>query len=253
MKNQSRIGGFHAIDAALEHTADKIVRVWVDKQRRDKRLSEFCQRVEALGLALETVDRKFLDSSMGASNHQGIVAELRIPGEETEKDLYKAIKMLKVTPFYLVLDQIQDPHNLGACLRTADAVGIQGVVIPKDKAVGITPTVYKVASGAVESVPVYRVANLARTMRQMKQLGLWLAGTDGGAEQEVYTADLSGPLALVIGAEDRGLRRLTREQCDFLVRLPLLGTVESLNLSVAAGAILYEAIRQRRLNNTTIG
>jgi 23S rRNA (guanosine2251-2'-O)-methyltransferase len=193
----------------------------------------------------EKIDRKRLDQMADGNNHQGIILEVEMPSELPESALKDAVLNLETPALFLVLDNVQDPHNLGACLRTADAAGVTGVIVTKDNAVGITPTVCKVASGAAETVPVYQVTNLARTLRWLKEQGVWVAGAAGEAEQLVYQADLTAPLALVIGAEGKGMRRLTREQCDFFVKLPMLGQVESLNLSVAAGVLLYECVRQR--------
>ena len=170
-----------------------------------------------------------------------------MPSELTESDLKTAVENLTETALFLVLDNVQDPHNLGACLRTADATGVHGVIITKDNATGITPTVCKVASGAAETVPVYQVTNLARTLRWLKGEGLWIMGAAGETAQTIYSADFSVPRALVVGTEGKGLRRLTKEQCDVLVSVPMLGKVESLNLSVATGVLLYEAVRQRLL------
>ena len=170
--------------------------------------------------------------------------EVAMPPERDEDALVARLGE-QDNALFLVLDQVQDPHNLGACLRTCDAVGAAGVIVPRDKAVGLTPTVCKVASGATETMPLFRVTNLSRALERLKQAGLWIVGAAGEAEQTVFEADLNVPLALVIGAEGRGLRRLTRAKCDFLIRLPMFGSVESLNLSVAAGVLLYEALRQR--------
>ena len=192
-------------------------------------------------------NKKTLEQLSKGRNHQGVLVEVDLPTLKTEKMLMEKIKTTSETPFFLVLDQVQDPHNLGACLRTADAVGVQGVILPKDNSAGLTPTVCKVASGAAETVPVYQVTNLARILRWMKQQGIWVMGAAGEASQTVFQIELTGPLAFVVGAEGKGLRRLTREQCDVLVKLPMLGQVESLNLSVASGILLYEALRQRGL------
>ncbi|MGH8547984.1 MAG: 23S rRNA (guanosine(2251)-2'-O)-methyltransferase RlmB [Methylococcales bacterium] len=245
MSEATRLGGIHSVRAALEYTPERIIRAWLDQQRHDLRIREIGQRILAAGIPLDTVNRKSLDSMLKDRNHQGVVIEIRLPAEKGEKDLFEMIETSGSIPFYLVLDQVQDPYNLGACLRTADATGVQGIVVPKDNAAGITPTVCKVASGAAEFVPVYRVTNLTRTLQQMKQAGLWILGAIGEAGQSAFKTDLSGPLALVIGGEGHGLRRLTREQCDLLVSLPMAGKVASLNLSVAAGILLYEAVRQR--------
>lgn len=245
MTASSRLGGIHAVRAALEQTPEKIVRAWCDQKRQDDRIRKISQQIISSGIPLEVASRKILDAMMKERNHQGVVIEIRLPSERREKDLLKSIEITTSLPFYLVLDQVQDPHNLGACLRTADAVGVQGIVVPKDNTTGITPTVCKVASGAAESVPIYRVTNLSRTLRNLKKHGLWIIGADGDADQCVFDSDLTGPIALVIGAEGHGLRRLTREQCDLIIKLPMAGTVESLNLSVAAGVLLFECVRQR--------
>ncbi len=245
MNKPCRLGGFHAVQAALEHTPEQVTAIWVDRLRRDKRLANVTAQLKELGLVLDSVDRKDLDKLCDSRNHQGIVIEVDLPVELSERELDQAIAKLSEETLLLVLDCVQDPHNLGACLRTADAVGAHGIVITKDKSVGITPTVYKVASGAAQSVPVYRVTNLARALKRLKDNGVWIIGTAGEAQMDIYATDMTGPVAVVIGAEAAGLRRLTREQCDLLVKLPMLGRVQSLNLSVAAGVILYEVVRQR--------
>lgn len=239
--------GLHAAATALEHTPEKVLAAWVDLQRADKRLTEIRQALQKQGVAVESADRKRLDKLADGGNHQGIVLRVQMPPEKDESDLFDRIAGLDHPPLLLVLDQVQDPHNLGACLRSADAAGADGVVITRDQSVGLTPTVCKVASGAAETMPLFRITNLARTLRGLKDAGLWIAGADGTAIQSVYAADLTAPIALVVGAEGKGMRRLTREHCDILVSLPLRGHVESLNLSVAAGVLLYEAVRQRQL------
>ncbi len=241
----SKLYGLHSVQAALDYSPKKIQQAWVDNQRQDKRLAQAIDDLSALGIQSEKVDRKRLDKLADSNNHQGIVIQVEMPGELSESDLKTAVETLNETALFLVLDNVQDPHNLGACLRSADATGVHGVIITKDNATGITPTVCKVASGAAETVPVYQVTNLARTLRWLKEQGIWVIGTAGDAPQTAYKADFSVPLALVLGAEGKGLRRLTREQCDVLVKLPMFGQVESLNLSVATGVLLYEVIRQR--------
>jgi len=241
----SKLYGLHSVQAALDYSPNKIHKAWVDTQRQDKRLSKALEDLLDLGIEPEKVDRKKLDRLAESNNHQGIVIEVEMPGELSESDLKTAVENLQGVAFFLVLDNVQDPHNLGACLRTADATGVQGIIITKDNATGITPTVRKVASGAAETIPVYQVTNLARTLRWLKDQGLWIFGAAGEAEQTIYQADLTVPLALVLGAEGKGMRRLTREQCDVLVKLPMLGQVDSLNVSVATGVLLYEALRQR--------
>jgi len=245
----TKLYGLHSVQAALDYSPKKIHQAWVDSGRQDKRLGQAIEDLAALGITPEKVDRKRLDRLADNNNHQGIVIEVEMPGELSESDLKTAVENLSETQtaLFLVLDNVQDPHNFGACLRTADATGVQGVIITKDNATGITPTVCKVASGAAETVPVYQVTNLARTLRWLKGEGLWIMGAAGETAQTVYTADFTVPIALVVGAEGKGLRRLTKEQCDVLVSVPMLGQVESLNLSVATGVLLYEAVRQRSL------
>lgn len=241
----SKLFGLHSVQAALSYTPNKIHKIWIDHQRQDKRLSQILEEVVRLGIEPEKVDRKKLDRLAESNSHQGIVAEVELPSELSESELKTAVENLTTIPLFLVLDNVQDPHNLGACLRSADATGVHGVIITKDNATGITPTVCKVASGAAETVPVYQVTNLSRTLRWLKDQGIWVFGAAGGESQNLYQTDLTVPLALVVGAEGKGMRRLTREQCDIVLSLPMLGQVESLNLSVATGVLLYEVLRQR--------
>lgn len=243
----SKLFGLHSVQSALDYSPKKIHKAWVDSGRQDKRLGQAVDDLLALGIEPEKVDRKRLDRLSDGNNHQGIVIEVEMPGELSESDLKTAVKNLSETALFLVLDNIQDPHNLGACLRTADATGVHGVIITKDNATGITPTVCKVASGAAETVPVYQVTNLSRTLRWLKENGLWIMGAAGETTQTVYKTDFTVPMALVVGAEGKGLRRLTKEQCDMLISIPMLGTVDSLNLSVATGVLLFEVVRQRLL------
>ena len=242
----TKIVGLHAAQSALMYSPQKISRAWVDSERHDKRLETLLETLSTLDISIEKVERKKLDKLADGMNHQGVVLEVALPEELSENDLKVAVEHLSENALFLVLDNVQDPHNLGACLRTADATGVHGIIITKDNAVGITPTVCKVASGAAETVPVYVVTNLARTLRWLKTEGVWVIGTAGETESILFKSDFTVPMALVIGAEEKGMRRLTREQCDFLVKLPMLGTVESLNLSVATGVLLYEVLRQRQ-------
>lgn len=241
----TKIIGIHAAQSALTYSPQKITRVWLNTERSDKRLEALIETLSDLNVPTEKVERKKLDKLADSANHQGVVLEVSLPEELSENELKTAVEHLTETALFLVLDNVQDPHNLGACLRTADATKVHGIIITKDNAVGITPTVCKVASGAAETVPVYIVTNLARTLRWLKGEGVWIIGTAGEAKQTLYQTDFTVPMALVIGAEEKGMRRLTREQCDLLVKLPMLGTVESLNLSVATGVLLYETVRQR--------
>ena len=244
----SKIYGIHSVQSALDYSPKKIGKAWVDSQRQDKRLLRLVDDLLELGIEPEKVDRKKLDKLADSNNHQGIVLEVEMPAELSEAELKDAVLMLSSAALFLVLDNVQDPHNFGACLRTADATGVNGVIITKDNATGITPTVCKVASGAAETVPVYQVTNLARTLRWLKEQGIWVMGAAGEATQTAYQTDFTVPLAVVIGAEGKGLRRLTKQQCDLLVKLPMQGQVESLNLSVATGVLLYESVRQRLAN-----
>ena len=239
--------GLHAVAALLEHEPGRVTRLWVLASRKDARLNRLVDLARKRGVPINESTRVELDSLAEGARHQGVVAAYA--GESAplgEADLERLLDAVQEGPaLVLVLDGVQDPHNLGACLRTADAAGAHAVVAPRDRAVGLTPAVLKVASGAAESVPFVQVTNLARTLRALKDRGLKVVGAAGEAEQSVFAADLSGPLALVMGGEGGGLRRLTREQCDALVRIPRAGAVESLNVSVAAAVCLYEVVRQR--------
>ncbi|WP_445368680.1 23S rRNA (guanosine(2251)-2'-O)-methyltransferase RlmB [Methylomonas sp. BW4-1] len=245
--NLTQLFGIHAVQAALDYSPQKIRRAWVDSQRQDVRLKQVIDDLVKLGINPEKTERKKLEKMADGKNHQGIVVSVELPATRSEDQLKQDVEALTQTPFYLVLDQVQDPHNLGACLRTADAVGAHGVIVTKDNAAGITPTVCKVASGAAETVPVYQVTNLARVLRWLKEQNIWIMGAAGEAEQTVFQMKLDMPLALVMGTEGTGMRHLTRQHCDFLVKIPMAGQVESLNVSVAAGVLLYEVFRQKLL------
>jgi 23S rRNA (guanosine2251-2'-O)-methyltransferase len=237
--------GLHAINAVLERAPERLLELWVAQPRDDARTRELRQRAEAAGVRVQTAGGEALAKLVGEVAHQGAVAAVRPLKGWDEHDLIAALSQITEDPLLLVLDGVTDPHNLGACLRTADAVGAHAVLIPKDRAAAVDGVVRKVAAGAAEFVPVASVTNLARTLDMLKDRGIWVVGTDGEAPQTLYAADLKRPLALVLGAEGDGMRRLTRERCDFLVRIPMAGQVESLNVSVAAGVALFEARRQR--------
>ncbi len=243
--NLSKLFGIHAVQAALDYSPEKITQVWLDSQRQDVRLKELQTQLNSLNIKTEIADKKKLDKFADGKNHQGIVAEVELPSVQSEEQLKHKIKSLTEPAFFLVLDHVQDPHNLGACLRTADAAGVHGIIITKDNAIGITPTVCKIASGAAETVPVYQVTNLVRTLRWMKEQNIWIIGSTGEAEQTIFSLDLKMSLALVMGAEGTGMRHLTQENCDFLVKIPMRGQVESLNVSVAAAIMIYEVLRQK--------
>jgi 23S rRNA (guanosine2251-2'-O)-methyltransferase len=238
--------GLHAVGAALTHDPRSVLEMWVQAGRRDERLERLLEAAAGAGVSVRQVARQELDRMAGGARHQGVIAQARSMPVLDEGDLEALLDRLTAPPFLIVLDGVQDPHNLGACLRTADAAGAHAVIVPRDRAVGLTATVRKVASGAAETVPFVQVTNLARCLRELRERGIWLVGAAGEAETELYAADLRGPLALVLGAEEKGLRRLTREHCDVLVRIPMHGSVASLNVSVATGILLFEAVRQRR-------
>jgi 23S rRNA (guanosine2251-2'-O)-methyltransferase len=239
--------GMHAVRALIARNPGRVAHLWLLAGRADRRLRELAELAASRRIAVDDVSAAELDERTGGAAHQGVLAEVRRSMELAEVDLPGIIQSIEGVPLVLVLDGVQDPHNLGACLRSADALGAHAVVIPRDRAASVTPTVRKVAAGAAETTPVVSVVNLARSLRQLKELGLWVVGADAGAQLSADTTALDGPLALVLGSEGEGMRRLTRETCDLTVRLPLSGAVESLNVSVAAGILLYEVGRQRRV------
>ena len=243
-QDQEWIFGLHAVRAALQRSG-RLAEVMIDSGRRDQRVREVVSLAQEAGVKLQQVDGEALDRVAQGGRHQGVAARLHPLQTQDEPYLKALLKRLEEPPFLLILDEVQDPHNLGACLRSAEGAGVHAVVTPRDRSAGLTPAVRKVASGAAEMVPLVQVTNLVRTMKWLQQQGVWLIGTAGEAENTLYETDLKGPLAVVMGSEGKGMRRLTREQCDLLVKLPMAGTVESLNVSVATGVALYEAVRQR--------
>lgn len=245
MSEAKIIWGFHAITSRLRQKAAGVREVYIDASRDDRRARDLAQTAQSHGVRVIMSDSARLDGMTGHARHQGVAA--RVEATPTAQDLDSVLDDLAEPALLLMLDGVTDPHNLGACLRVADAMGVHAVVVPKDRAAGITPAVEKVASGAADTVPLVAVTNLARTMREIKERNIWLIGADQGAARELYAIQLEGPLAWVLGAEGEGMRRLTRENCDELVRIPMLGAVESLNVSVSAGICLAETRRQRRL------
>jgi len=237
------IHGFHAVTARIRQHADSIMELYVDAKRHDPRAKDLLKLAESNAVRVIPMDGKRLDGMAGNTRHQGVVA--RVDASQKVMHLDDVLDTLTEPALILVLDGIQDPHNLGACLRSADAFGVHAVIAPKDRAVGINATVEKVACGAAETVPFITVTNIARTLRELKERDIWVVGTDGEAETELPNLKHSGALALVMGAEGEGLRRLTKETCDQLIRIPMMGSVESLNVSVSTGICLYEARRQR--------
>lgn len=235
--------GFHAVAVRLKTAPQSVAEVYVDASRRDARMRQFVERAKEAGVRLLDSDELRLQALAGTHRHQGVVAKvLPLPAAKSLDDLLDAVDG---PPLLLVLDGVTDPHNLGACLRVADGAGAHAVIAPKDHAVGINATVSKVASGAAETVPYFMVTNLARTLNELKERDVWVVGTSDEAPATLYGADLKRPLALVLGAEGSGMRQLTAKTCDELVSLPMAGSVSSLNVSVASGICLYEAVRQR--------
>ena len=243
MSAKSFIHGFHAITARLRADASSVHELYCDSGRADPRMRDLAKLAQSLGLRVLEVDARRLDGMAPPGRHQGVVA--RVDALRPQISLEDLLDGLKEAPLLLALDGVQDPHNLGACLRAADAAGCHAVIAPKDRAVGLSAAAIKVASGAADSVPFIVVTNLARTLRELKERNIWVVGADSGASADLYAADLPPALAWVLGAEGEGLRRLTRETCDQLVRIPMLGRVESLNVSVASGVVLFESRRRR--------
>jgi 23S rRNA (guanosine2251-2'-O)-methyltransferase len=244
--NQEWVYGMHAVLALLKTEPGRISELRLLRARQDQRLNKIRALAEQNEIAIALASREELEV-LAPGNHQGVVALCSLGDVRDEHFLFNLLDSLDHPPLLLVLDGVTDPHNLGACLRTAEGAGVDAVIAPKDKSVGITATVRKVACGAAETLPFVVVTNLARLLRQLQERGLWVAGTDGDAPKDIYATDLRGPLALVMGAEGDGMRRLTREHCDLLVKLPMAGAVSSLNVSVATGVCLYEIVRQRRI------
>jgi 23S rRNA (guanosine2251-2'-O)-methyltransferase len=235
--------GFHAVTVRLKTAPESVLEVHVDPARRDQRMRQFVERAREAGAKVLDSDDARLSALAGSPRHQGVVA--RVQPLAARHSLDDVLDAVQGPPLVLVLDGVTDPHNLGACLRVADGAGAHAVVAPKDHAVGVNATVAKVASGAAETVPYLMVTNLARTLGELKERDIWVVGTSDTAEQSLYDLDLDRPLALVLGAEGKGMRQLTAKSCDQLVHIPMKGAVESLNVSVAAGVCLYEALRQR--------
>ena len=244
-RGESRlIYGFHAVLGKLRRDPEGVFELYVSAQRQDMRAKDVLRVAEANHVRVIQAEGERLDGMVGTRRHQGVIA--RVDARSRELKLADVLEVLEENALLLVLDGVQDPHNLGACLRVADAAGAHAVIAPKDRAVGLNATAVKVASGAADSVPYVTVTNLARALREMQEAGVWVIGAAGEAEKTVYDIDQRGPVAWVLGAEGEGLRRLTRETCDELARIPMLGSVESLNVSVASGVCLFEARRQRR-------
>ena len=242
MSSEHYIGGFHAVLAALEDGRDKPFEVLLSESRNDERSRRVRGLAQNLGIAVRTVARSDLDLKAPGLRHQGVLAlmpQVELSGEDV------LMAPAEEGRLFLALDGVQDPHNLGACLRTAEAAGVSAVIVPKDRAAGLTAVARKAAAGSAERIPLVAVTNLSRALGRLKEAGYWLTGLDGDGQGSIYDVDLRGPVVLVMGAEGEGMRRLTRENCDRVVRIPMLGKVESLNVSVATAVCLFEALRQR--------
>lgn len=242
--DEAIVFGLHAVRTLLQQHPQKVSSLILQKGRDDARIAEVTKLAQSAGVRVAHRDAAELDRLAAGDRHQGVCAQIKSTGALGEGALDELLDAA-TTPLLLILDGVQDPHNLGACLRTADAAGVTAVIVPRDRAAGLSPVVRKVASGAAETVPLIQVVNLARTLRWLKERNIWIVGTDDQAPKTLYETDLKGPLAIVLGAEGPGLRRLTKENCDALVGIPMKGVVESLNVSVASGVVLYEALRQR--------
>ncbi|WP_213940961.1 23S rRNA (guanosine(2251)-2'-O)-methyltransferase RlmB [Pseudomonas sp. dw_612] len=250
MSQLEKIYGVHAVEALLRHHPKRVKQIWLAEGRSDPRVQTLIQLANDNRVPVGNAERRELDAWVEGV-HQGVVADVSPSQVWGEAMLDELLDRSEGAPLLLVLDGVTDPHNLGACLRSADAAGALAVIVPKDKSATLTPTVRKVACGAAEVIPLVAVTNLARTLEKLKQRGLWVVGTAGEAEQSLYQQDMTGPTILIMGAEGSGMRRLTRDLCDYLVHLPMTGSVSSLNVSVATGVCLFEAQRQRSVKAAT--
>jgi len=244
-KQSEIIFGFHSVESIIRNDPINILQLLVEKNRHDKRITQLIAYAESQGISVEYLKKTDLQKQADSHKTQGVAVRYKSSAKIEGKSLEDIIQ--KENVFLLILDGVTDPHNLGACLRTADAAGVDAVIVPKDRAAGLTPVVRKVACGAAESIAFFQVTNLARTLKQLNDNEVWIVGTAGEAEHSLYDVPLTGKLALIMGAEEKGMRRLTRESCDQLVKMPMAGQVESLNVSVATGVCLFEAVRQRSL------
>lgn len=247
MKKPSIIFGFHAVAAVLASAPERIIKLYQQEDMDNKRLQTLLEQAQQKQIVIEAVDKQQLNAWAQGERHQGVLIEV-LPDQlvQDEEGLFNQLWQSEKPPFLLLLDEIQDPHNLGACLRSANGAGVDAVIITTDRSAGLTPVARKVAAGAAETTPVITVTNLASTLRRLKKTGVWIFGLAGEAAESIYQTDLTGPIGLVLGAEGKGLRRLTRSLCDQLVAIPMAGSVSSLNVSVATGIALFEIVRQRR-------
>jgi 23S rRNA (guanosine2251-2'-O)-methyltransferase len=245
-KRTEQIFGLHAVKQMLETSPDRILNVWIQESINSESVRNIHEAINKLGLSVQIVPRATMSRMTKNQNHQGIIIEVKPAKKKNESDLDDILELNKdKNPLYLILDSVQDPHNLGACIRTADAAAVTAIIIPKDRSASINETVRKVASGAVENVTVISVVNLVRAIKKIKEAGVWVVGTAGGSEQSIYDLDMTLSTAIIMGGEGKGMRDSIQKECDYVASLPILGQIESLNVSVATGVVLYEVIRQR--------
>lgn len=245
MSHTEKVYGIHAVESVLQRSPEKVIQLFLQKSRQDKKLNQIELLAENAGLRFQQVDKRKMDDWV-KGNHQGVIAEIKVNDAQMNENQLLALAESEANLLLVVLDGVTDPHNLGACLRTADAAGANALVVPKDRSASLTAVARKVACGAAEQVPVVKVTNLARFLSKLQQANVWVIGTAGEATQELYETRFSGSTALVMGAEGSGMRRLTREHCDQLIKIPMAGSVSSLNVSVATGVCLFEIVRQTR-------
>lgn len=246
-KRTEQIFGIHAVNQILETSPDRILNVWIQEAINSNSVRTIHDEMNKLGLAVQVTPRPAMSRMTKNQNHQGVIIEIKPAKKKTDNDLDLILEANKDNnPLYLILDSVQDPHNLGACIRTADAAAVTAIIIPKDRAVGINETVRKVASGAVENVTVITVVNLVRAIKKIKDAGVWVVGADGEAQESIYDMNMKVPTAIIMGGEGKGMRESVQAECDYVASLPILGQIESLNVSVATGVILYEVVRQRQ-------
>lgn len=246
-KRTEQIFGIHAVNQVLEVSPDRIINVWIQEAINSDSVCTIQEKMNKLGLAVQTTPRATMSRMTKNQNHQGVIIEVKPAKKKTDNDLEQILEQNRDNnSLYLILDSVQDPHNLGACIRTAEATKVTAIIIPKDRAVGINETVRKVASGAVENVTVITVVNLVRAIKKIKESGVWVVGAEGEAEESIYDMNLKVPTAIIMGGEGKGMRESVMKECDYVASLPILGQIESLNVSVATGVILYEVVRQRQ-------
>jgi 23S rRNA (guanosine2251-2'-O)-methyltransferase len=245
--SESWIVGINPVEGALSNDAERVREVLIEQGQRNARIQALAAQAKGLNIPVHARPREDLDKLAGEARHQGVVALYEPPAMAGESDLTELLERDGPEALVLVLDGVTDPHNLGACLRSAAAAKVTAVIVPKDRAVGLTPVVRRASAGGADRVPLIAVTNLARSLRTLKDAGVWITGLDGETEKSIYQIDFKGPVALVLGSEGEGMRRLTRETCDFVAKIPMPGSMESLNVSVATGVVLFEALRQRSL------